>query len=99
MSVGVGIGGGSVGRPAPTQKFLRAARGGGSVGRPYPARVGIGLGRRVGSVDRMLICCIEQPSASQFTPQTTAGPGTSTGEGFCFMTKHRAAPGALLRAF
>eukprot|EP00966_Prymnesium_polylepis_P069946 1626068-Prymnesium_polylepis.1 len=38
MSVGVGVGGGWVGRPAPTQNFRRAARGGWSVGRPYPGR-------------------------------------------------------------
>jgi hypothetical protein len=32
------VGGESVGRPAPTQKFRRAVRGGGSVGRPYTGR-------------------------------------------------------------
>eukprot|EP00966_Prymnesium_polylepis_P293092 6769507-Prymnesium_polylepis.1 len=67
MSFGVGVGGGSVGRPAPTQKIRRAASGGGSVGRPYPGR-GIGLGRRVGSVGRMFKMLLR----ITITPQTTS---------------------------
>eukprot|EP00966_Prymnesium_polylepis_P233383 5397789-Prymnesium_polylepis.1 len=40
MSVGARVGGGSVGRPAPSQTFRRAVRGRrvGRVGRPYPGR-------------------------------------------------------------
>eukprot|EP00966_Prymnesium_polylepis_P065358 1517137-Prymnesium_polylepis.1 len=70
MSVGVGVGGGSVGRPALTQIFCRAARGGGSVGRPHPGRDRPRTEGRVGT------CRSDVKNIASITPQTTADPDT-----------------------